>query len=57
MKINVTVTEGGRLPDEGPGTPVVYFTADGENPVVVNIKDKNGAEGIWLNAFELKQAR
>lgn len=53
----VTVAAGRKLPNSGPGTAVVEFAVQGRSPVTVRITDTQGAKGIWLNGFELQQAR
>ena len=53
----VTVTSGKQLPDAGPGKAVVHFRVKEGAPATVSSKDTQGAKGIWLNGFELQQAR
>ncbi len=50
--VEAKVTDGKQMQWETPGTSVIEFTSDGNNPVVINF---NGTEnkGIWINAFEL----
>ena len=55
---NVTISSGNQLPEAGPGKAVVRFTVNGQGTATVKIKDsEDDAKGIWLNGFELKQAR
>lgn len=55
--VSVTVTSGKVLPVTGPGTGQVSFEVTGSAPVTVRITDAQDAKGIWLNGFELQEAR
>ncbi|MFG0286967.1 MAG: glycoside hydrolase family 2 protein [Rhodopirellula sp. JB044] len=53
----VTVSTGKQVPDEGPGKAVVAFEVDDSSPVEFRFRDADGERGVWLNGFELRQAR
>ncbi|WP_146402145.1 glycoside hydrolase family 2 TIM barrel-domain containing protein [Planctomycetes bacterium CA13] len=54
---SVEMTNGKQLPDSGPGTAVIEFEVRGDAPVAVRFQDADGANGIWLNGFELQETR
>lgn len=56
-RARVSVTSGKILPAKGPGTGLVHFEVSGSEPVLVRITDAQDAKGIWLNGFELQEAR
>ena len=53
-EIKVKVTEGKEMQWDPPGTSVLVFTSDGQNPVEINFTG-TGGKGVWINAFELTE--
>ena len=53
-EIKVKVTEGKEMQWDPPGTSVLVFISDGQNPVEINFNG-TGGKGIWINAFELTE--
>lgn len=56
-EVTTDMTRGKQLPDSGPGVAIVEFHATGNAPAKVHLQDANGARGVWLNGFELQEAR
>ncbi|MFS4468514.1 glycoside hydrolase family 2 protein [Maribacter sp. 2210JD10-5] len=54
--VKVIVTDGKEMQWEEPGTAELLFVSDGKNPVHINFKGDE-KKGIWLNAFELSEAK
>lgn len=51
----VTITEGKMLPATGVAQCRFSFTASGNKPVQLQLKDRDGNRGIWLNAIVIKR--
>ena len=56
-KMSTDITRGNQLPDSGPGAAVIHFDAEKNGTTQVHFSDADGNRGVWLNGFELQQAR
>ncbi|NRB47256.1 MAG: glycoside hydrolase family 2 protein [Saprospiraceae bacterium] len=51
----LTITEGKMLPATGVAKCTFTFTATGNTPVQVQMKDQDGKRGVWLNAIVIRR--
>ncbi len=56
-KTSTDTSNGKVLPEDGPGTATISFVATGDAPTKVHFRDADGQRGVWLNGFELQEAR